>query len=87
VTAPQVSEICANVKHLAYAAPERIRLYGEEIEVVLDPFPEAIWDCGSRHKKKRPEHSRTAYSPNGASEDKRAESLLAREGNGGSRPR
>src|ERR1700722_14620650 len=36
-----VSRICAQVKHLGYAAARRIRLYGEEFEVVSDPFPEA----------------------------------------------
>jgi hypothetical protein len=38
---PSVSEICAHVKHLGYATSKRIRLYGEEFEVVSDPFPEA----------------------------------------------
>jgi hypothetical protein len=37
---PSLSEMCAHVKHLGYAAPGRIRLYGEEFEVVSDPFPE-----------------------------------------------
>jgi hypothetical protein len=36
-----VSKICAQVKHLGYAVARRIRLYGEEFEVVSDPFPEA----------------------------------------------
>jgi hypothetical protein len=36
-----VSDICAHVKHLGYAISRRIRLYGEEFEVVSDPFPEA----------------------------------------------
>jgi hypothetical protein len=35
------SDICAHVKHLGYATSGRIRLYGEEFEVVSDPFPEA----------------------------------------------
>ena len=35
-----VSEICADVKNLGYAASRRIRLYGEDFEVVSDPFPE-----------------------------------------------
>jgi hypothetical protein len=35
-----VSEICARVKHLGYATSKRIRLYGEEFEVVSDPFPD-----------------------------------------------
>jgi hypothetical protein len=38
---PSVSDICAHVKHLGYSASMRIRLYGEEFEVVSDPFPEA----------------------------------------------
>jgi hypothetical protein len=37
---PSVSEMCAHVKHLGYAASGRIRLYGEEFEVLSDPFPE-----------------------------------------------
>jgi hypothetical protein len=36
-----VSKICAQVKHLGYAIARRIRLYGEEFELVSDPFPEA----------------------------------------------
>jgi len=36
-----VSEICAHVKNLGYSASRRVRLYGEEFEVVSDPFPEA----------------------------------------------
>jgi hypothetical protein len=38
---PSVSEICENVKHLGYATSGRIRLYGEDFEVVSDPFPES----------------------------------------------
>jgi hypothetical protein len=37
---PSVSDICAQVKHVGYAISRRIRLYGEEFEVVSDPFPE-----------------------------------------------
>jgi hypothetical protein len=37
---PSVSEMCAHVKDLGYAASGRIRLYGEEFEVLSDPFPE-----------------------------------------------
>jgi hypothetical protein len=36
-----VAEICAQVKHLGYSASKQVRLYGEEYEVVSDPFPEA----------------------------------------------
>jgi hypothetical protein len=38
---PSVSEICAHVKHLGYGTSGFIRLYGEEFEVLSDPFPEA----------------------------------------------
>ncbi|HKM84675.1 MAG TPA: hypothetical protein VJW96_00605 [Terriglobales bacterium] len=36
-----VLEICANVKRLGYATSSRVRLYGEDFEVLSDPFPEA----------------------------------------------
>jgi hypothetical protein len=38
---PSVSEICAHVKDLGFSASRRVRLYGEEFEVVSDPFPDA----------------------------------------------
>jgi hypothetical protein len=34
-------EICAKVKHLGYTTSALIRLYGEEFEVLSEPFPEA----------------------------------------------
>ncbi|MGB8011973.1 MAG: hypothetical protein WCF68_10195 [Terriglobales bacterium] len=39
--AASIVDICARVKHLGYQASGRVRLYGEELEVVSDPFPEA----------------------------------------------
>jgi hypothetical protein len=36
----EMSEICAHIKHLGYGASGRIRLYGEEFEVISDPYPE-----------------------------------------------
>ncbi|HEY3973657.1 MAG TPA: hypothetical protein VGM18_11670 [Candidatus Sulfotelmatobacter sp.] len=36
-----IAEVCASVKRLGYGVSEHIRLYGEEFEVVSDPFPEA----------------------------------------------
>jgi hypothetical protein len=41
IETPSMSEVCARVRHLGYAASRRVRLYGEEFEVVSDPFPEA----------------------------------------------
>jgi hypothetical protein len=36
-----VVDICARVKQLGYTTSGRVRLYGEEFEVVSEPFPEA----------------------------------------------
>ena len=38
-TGSSLVEICTRVKHLGYSASKRIRIYGEEFEVVSDPFP------------------------------------------------
>jgi len=38
---PSVLEMCARVKHLGYTTSGRVRLYGEEFEVVSEPFPQA----------------------------------------------
>ncbi len=38
--ASSISEVCARVKHLGYGASGQVRLYGQEFEVVSDPFPE-----------------------------------------------
>ena len=35
------AEVCADVKRLGYGAKQTVRLYGEEFEVISDPFPEA----------------------------------------------
>ncbi len=36
-----IAEVCVKVKHLGYGINQSIRLYGEEFEVISDPFPEA----------------------------------------------
>jgi len=41
IECPSVLEICTRIKHLGYGAFSRVRLYGEEFEVLSDPFPEA----------------------------------------------
>jgi hypothetical protein len=40
-SSPSLAEICASVKRLGYAAKAHVRLYGEEFEVISDPFPDA----------------------------------------------
>ena len=36
-----IAEICDSVKRLGYGVSQSIRLYGEEFEVISDPFPES----------------------------------------------
>jgi hypothetical protein len=38
---PSILEICARVKNLGYRPSGKVRLYGEEFEVVSEPFAEA----------------------------------------------
>jgi len=38
---PSITEVCDNVKRLGYGASQSIRLYGEQFEVISDPFPES----------------------------------------------
>ena len=33
------AELCAQIKRFGYAASQKIRIYGEEFEVLSDPFP------------------------------------------------
>ena len=33
------SEVWARIRHFGYAASQKIRIYGEEFEVLSDPFP------------------------------------------------
>jgi len=46
VIASQVSlplaEVCAQIKKSGYAASQSVRIYGEEFEVLSDPFPNEI---------------------------------------------
>jgi len=35
-----VEEACARIKHLGYVACRRVRIYGEEFELLSDPFPQ-----------------------------------------------
>lgn len=35
-----VEDACARIKHLGYVAFRRVRIYGEEFELLSDPFPE-----------------------------------------------
>jgi hypothetical protein len=74
---PSVSDICAHLKHLDYAISRRIRLYGQQFEVVSDPFAEADGIAVQVRTKKRLQHSRTADSSDSTSECQRAETPAA----------
>ncbi|MGA9389918.1 MAG: hypothetical protein WBV69_05685 [Candidatus Sulfotelmatobacter sp.] len=39
IESPTVVDMCDHVKNLGYAVNDQIRLYGEEFEVISDPFP------------------------------------------------
>ena len=36
-----VEEACTRIKQLGYVASRRVRIYGEEFELLSDPFPQA----------------------------------------------
>ena len=37
-----IAEVCAQIKKSGYAASQSVRMYGEEFEVLSDPFPNEI---------------------------------------------
>ncbi len=41
IESQSVLEVCANVKRMGYTTSSRVRLYGEDFEVLSDPFPDA----------------------------------------------
>ena len=34
-----IAEVCAQIKQFGYSISQKIRIYGEEFEVLSDPFP------------------------------------------------
>jgi hypothetical protein len=56
------NEICAQVKQFGYAASKKIRIYGEEFDVLSDPFP---FDGGIaiEVREKRTSQTRTLQLP------------------------
>jgi hypothetical protein len=51
------TEVCAQIRQFGYAASQRIRIYGEEFDVLSDPFPSeggiAIQVRSKRSKQER----------------------------------
>jgi hypothetical protein len=54
--------MCARVKNLGYTVSGRVRLYGEEFEVISEPFPEAD-GIAVRAKSRRNPEGRTLRLP------------------------
>jgi hypothetical protein len=54
-TAP--TDVCARIRQFGYAASQRIRIYGEDFDVLSDPFPIeggiAIQVCSKRTSQTR----------------------------------
>ena len=65
---PPIAEVCASVKRLGYGSQQSIRLYGEEFEVISDPFPEAGGIAVSVKTKKRRWSPRNTAARDSASE-------------------
>ena len=55
VESHSISDICARVKKLGYKTSGRVRLYGEEFELVSDPFPEANGIAVHAKSRRNPE--------------------------------
>lgn len=54
VESPSIVEMCTRVKNLGYTTSGRVRLYGEEFEVVSEPFAEADGIAVQVKSKKNP---------------------------------
>jgi hypothetical protein len=57
-----IEAVCDRVKHLGYTVSGKVRLYGEELEVVSDPFPEAD-GIAVQVKSRRNPNVRTIHLP------------------------
>ncbi len=40
--ASRMVEVCAHIKQSGYTVSQKLRLYGEEFEILSDPFPNEI---------------------------------------------
>jgi hypothetical protein len=50
-----LSDICARVKNLGYTTSGRVKLYGEEFEVISEPFAEANGIAVRARSRRSPE--------------------------------
>jgi len=71
---PEISdsaEVCSGVKRLGYRAKQTVRLYGEEFEVISDPFPESGGIAITVRAKRNDSHSGPAFAGDGVAEPER----------------
>jgi len=64
IESSSVLEICAKVKRMGYAASSRVRLYGEDFEVLSDPVSRGWRSRRSRQIGERLKDLRAAASRN-----------------------
>jgi hypothetical protein len=57
------AEVCARIKQFGYSTSQQIRIYGEEFEVLSDPFP-SDGGIGIHVRSKRTSQMRTLQLPN-----------------------
>ena len=56
------SELCERLKALGYAESKKIRVYGDEFEVVSNPFPQGN-GVAVRVRSRREQQARILYLP------------------------
>ena len=51
-TSGQVDQLCERLKQMGYAQSKRIRIYGQEFEVISNPFPQGKGIAVRAHSKR-----------------------------------
>lgn len=59
---PELQQICDRLKQLGYAESKRIRIYGQEFEVISNPFPDGK-GVAVRAQQKGTKQSRVVQLP------------------------
>ena len=58
----QIDQLCERLKQLGYAQSKRIRIYGQEFEVISNPFPQGKGIAVRAHSKHE-KHERVLLLP------------------------
>ena len=57
-----MAEVCAQIKQFGYGISQKIRIYGEEFEVLSDPFPGAD-GIAIQVRSRKTQQDRVLYLP------------------------